>query len=74
MKERTTEKKAKLFTAALVLTGILLPVLAMFLMMRTEVIWLAGVLGAAEIAAGAVICARLSDESESDDFELESYL
>ena len=74
MKDRTTEKKAKFFTAALVLTGILLPVLAMFLMMRTEVIWLAGVLGAGEIAAGAVICARLSDENENDEFDRESYL
>ena len=75
MKERMTEKKAKIWTGALVLTGIMLPIAAMFLMMRTELIWLSALIGALEIICGAVICSVFySAESDFGDSEQENYL
>ena len=45
MEKIMDEKKARKLTAVLVLTGIMLPIIAMFIMLSTELIWVSALLG-----------------------------
>ncbi|HCJ40720.1 MAG TPA: hypothetical protein DHV89_03855 [Ruminococcus sp.] len=74
MEKTMAEKKARTLTAVLVLTGIMLPIIAMFVMLSTELIWVSEVLGAAEVFMGALIsakfynCADFPDENDAEDY------
>ncbi|MCC3349374.1 hypothetical protein [Ruminococcus albus] len=75
MEKRMDEKKARKLTAVLVLTGIMLPIIAMFIMLSTELIWVSALLGSAEVILGALISAKFYNCADfTEDNDGESYL